>query len=93
MVVCVHTSDRIKYKWRTDLCQANSKYESCFIEIQAWKVGFEKKKAERVYIYNGQLWDRTVGVAHRVSRLPLTRRWGPGARLRAESVFLKKDFL
>ena len=25
-------SEELKYKLRTDLCQANSNYESCFIE-------------------------------------------------------------
>ena len=32
--VCLYVSDKIKYKLRNDLCQANSTFESCFIEIE-----------------------------------------------------------
>ena len=32
--VCLYISDNIKYKLRTDLCEANSNYESCFIEVE-----------------------------------------------------------
>ena len=32
--VCMFISEELKYKLRTDLCQANSNYESCFIEIE-----------------------------------------------------------
>ena len=32
--VCMYISEQIKYKIRTDLCQANQNYESCFIEIE-----------------------------------------------------------
>ena len=32
--VCMYISDQVKYKLRTDLCQANSSFESCFIEIE-----------------------------------------------------------
>ena len=32
--VCLYISERVKYKLRTDLCKANSSYESCFIEIE-----------------------------------------------------------
>ena len=32
--VCMYISEELKYKLRTDLCQANPNYESCFIEIE-----------------------------------------------------------
>ena len=32
--VCMFISDQVKYKFRTDLFQANSSFESCFIEIE-----------------------------------------------------------
>ena len=32
--VCMFISDQVKYKLRTDLSQANSSFESCFIEIE-----------------------------------------------------------
>ena len=32
--MCLYISDKIKYKLRTDLCEANSNYESCFIEVE-----------------------------------------------------------
>ena len=32
--VCLYISDKIKYKLRTDLCEAYSNYESCFIEVE-----------------------------------------------------------
>ena len=33
--VCMYVSEKLKYKLRTDLCQANSSYESCFVEIES----------------------------------------------------------
>jgi len=35
--VCMYISDKIKYKLRKDFCNANSNYESCFIEIENMK--------------------------------------------------------
>ena len=32
--VCMYISDKIKYKLRKDICNANSNYEACFIEIE-----------------------------------------------------------
>ena len=32
--VCVYISNKVKYKVRTDLCNANSNHELCFIEIE-----------------------------------------------------------
>ena len=32
--VCMYISEELEYKLRTDLCQANPNYESCFIEIE-----------------------------------------------------------
>ena len=32
--VCLFIADQIKYKLRSDLCKANSSFESCFIEIE-----------------------------------------------------------
>ena len=32
--VCMYISEELKYNLRTDLCQANPNYESCFIEIE-----------------------------------------------------------
>ena len=32
--VCLYIRNDIKYKLRTDLCRANSNFESCFIEIE-----------------------------------------------------------
>ena len=32
--VCLYISEQIKYKLRSDLCIANSSFESCFIEIE-----------------------------------------------------------
>ena len=32
--MCMFISEELTYKLRTDLCQANSNYESCFIEIE-----------------------------------------------------------
>ena len=32
--VCMYISNQFNYKLRTDLCHANSNYESCFIEIE-----------------------------------------------------------
>ena len=36
--VCMYVSNQINYKLRTDLCNANSNYESCFIEIECINV-------------------------------------------------------
>jgi exonuclease III len=33
--VCMYISEKVKYKLRTDLCHANSNFESCFIEIES----------------------------------------------------------
>lgn len=32
--VCMYISNKLKYKLRTDLCKANSNFESCFVEIE-----------------------------------------------------------
>ena len=32
--VCLYVTEKVKYKLRTDLCIANSSFESCFIEIE-----------------------------------------------------------
>ena len=35
--VCLYITNKVTYKLRTDLCNANSNYESCFIEIERAK--------------------------------------------------------
>ena len=41
--VCMYISKKVKYKIRNDLCNANSNYESCFVEI-------ERKNAKNIIV-------------------------------------------
>jgi len=41
--VCMYISKKVKYKTRNDLCNANSNYESCFVEI-------ERKNAKNIIV-------------------------------------------